>query len=329
MSSQILLFFKGWAQILLYGFNVILFSISMFLLRRRGEKQNTGFHIISTIVLFGFATVTAVVTTVVVVAEVMYRGGEMPPVNVYVCSVIIYVNLQLVDLTALTILVHRAYNIWHGRWKILLVPVVLIVADTGLYYTEIHSNLEVPFGGGTDIEKSAEILRKSLPLTISAIVVNLLANGMLTGLIAGRIWWHTKQIRESLGPRGAKRTSRYNHIIAMTLESGMIIPIYLILLGLFSVRGNVQVMQLLSSMWPQVIAIAPLLIVVRAGLGLSMDSAYLTTQDPASIHENAGESRVSHSRLSHVVTIPQPETDLVPEESIDIEMRSSEKREAA
>ncbi|KAK7046043.1 hypothetical protein VNI00_007038 [Paramarasmius palmivorus] len=259
MSSQVLLFFKGWAQILLYGFNVILFSIAMFLLARRRGKQNTGFHTISTILLFGLATVTAVLTTVVVVAEVMYRDGRNPVVNVYACSVIIFVNLQLIDLTALAILVHRAYNIWHGRWKILAFPVLLILTDTGLYYAEIRSNLSIPFGGSSDIEKNAEILQNSIPITITVFVLNLLANGILTGLIAGRIWWHTKQIRESLGSRGAKRTSRYTHIVAITLESGMIIPIYLIFFGLFSIRGNVQVVQMLSSMFAQVIVRHPLL----------------------------------------------------------------------
>ena len=153
-------------------------------------------------------------------------------------------------------------------------------------------NLGVPFGGSlTDTQKNNSTLHTSMAFTITVFALDILSNSILTCLIgkssvshsfatsykatAGRIWWFKRRLRQSLGQKFAKR--RYDPIIAITyvylavlvhsyllyrLESGLIIPVFLIIFGGVGLVGDTRVVQMLSFIFPQII-VRPLFLTSR------------------------------------------------------------------
>ncbi|KAK7046037.1 hypothetical protein VNI00_007032 [Paramarasmius palmivorus] len=63
------------------------------------------------------------------------------------------------------------------------------------------------------------------------------------------------------------------------LESGMIVPVVLIAFAISTVDSNRQAIPIFAALLPQIYALAPLLIMVRVGLGLSIE-----TEDVMTLH---------------------------------------------
>ncbi|KAF9261058.1 hypothetical protein L218DRAFT_1078985 [Marasmius fiardii PR-910] len=280
-SPLLVLFFSGWSQILLYGLNTVLFLVGMYLLRQRKRREpGTIFIILSSVLLFTWATIAAIVGTIAVVGG--YLSIPLQPgvpldtgINLQACSIIQYVVLHLVDFTAFMILVYRCFNIWGRSYLVIAVPVVLILAETGVYYYELRHYIKIQFASGLQQQASSEVLKKSLAFTTAALILAAVANALLTLLIAGRIWWLKRRVQNIMGEGIiGNLPQKYDSIIAITMESGMIIPVFLIIYTVYSVRnysGDHDALVIMAFMLPQVIAFAPLMIMVRVGLGLTIE----------------------------------------------------------
>ncbi|KAJ8095794.1 hypothetical protein PM082_022901 [Marasmius tenuissimus] len=131
-------------QLLLYGCNIVLFTIGIRLLWRRNSCHAFIFHIVSTIILFLLATMSAVTLAIQTGATM----GEWTKVNVPACSFVIYVVIQFLSLTALIILVYRCYHICGRSLKVIVLPVLLILVETGSYYADFKSMIEINFADG-------------------------------------------------------------------------------------------------------------------------------------------------------------------------------------
>ncbi|KAJ7656219.1 hypothetical protein B0H17DRAFT_867608, partial [Mycena rosella] len=80
----------------------------------------------------------------------------------------------------------------------------------------------------------------------------------------GRIWWISRRIARLLGGNARKK---YLDVSAILLESGLIYPAVLIIcIGVF-----LSPMTSTTSVLICIAAIAPTLIIVRVGLGVSTD----------------------------------------------------------
>ncbi|KAF8179081.1 hypothetical protein K438DRAFT_1529181, partial [Mycena galopus ATCC 62051] len=94
---------------------------------------------------------------------------------------------------------------------------------------------------------------------------------------AGRIWWISRQSRAYLG---AAAQRRYVSSIAVLVESGMVysatILAYLIVISYPSLANTLgePILQIVS----QVMGIAPTLIIVRVGLGVSVENRQSTAR---------------------------------------------------
>ncbi|KAF8179102.1 hypothetical protein K438DRAFT_1517737, partial [Mycena galopus ATCC 62051] len=94
---------------------------------------------------------------------------------------------------------------------------------------------------------------------------------------AGRIWWISRQSRAYLG---AAAQRRYVSSIAVLVESGMVysatILAYLIVISYPNLANTLgePILQILS----QVMGIAPTLIIVRVGLGMSVENSQSTAR---------------------------------------------------
>ncbi|KAK7046042.1 hypothetical protein VNI00_007037 [Paramarasmius palmivorus] len=295
-STLTLLFFTGWSQIMLYGFNAVLFGVSMVLLQHRKSMHGTGFVflLVSTILLFAFATISAMTTTVLLLGEIRELSSVLMQdtegtggIDLRDCTIMIYVSLQLVDLTTFVILAYRCYNIWNHDWRPIVVPSIMILAETILYYIEVPILLDTPFGGGVNVQVNEETLRKVKAFTTTVHVLNIVANGTLTLLIAGKIWWSRNKIANFIKRDQRASLRKYDQVIATTLESGLIAPAYLIVLAVYSIGATSRWNVLVSTLAPQVLAMAPLIItnpgiyVVRDGDNECVRGSYRVAPDGA------------------------------------------------
>ncbi|KAJ8088073.1 hypothetical protein PM082_013624 [Marasmius tenuissimus] len=282
-SSLMVLFLSEWDQILIYGFNTVLFSIGMHLLLKRKARDGTVFQAVSSTVVFALATMSVVLGISATVAGLSISSAP-PKIDVRACSTIQFIALHLIDFTVFMILVYRCFNVWGRSWKIIAAPLVAITAETGMYYAGLPNYVELNDATGLQEQGSIEILKQSMVFTTAALAFGAFAHTLLTVMIAGRIWWVKRQLLHLVAPENRVADSslrKYDSVIAMTVESGMIIPIFEVICTTFNVLAATEgtsrnVTMIISSMGPQIIAFAPLLIMVRVGLGLTIERDHVS-----------------------------------------------------
>ncbi|KAJ7925566.1 hypothetical protein B0H13DRAFT_2314364 [Mycena leptocephala] len=96
-------------------------------------------------------------------------------------------------------------------------------------------------------------------------------NVLGAGLAAGRIWWISSRASNYLGRSTRKK---YMDLTAIILESGLIYPTALaitVIVYLVPERPTAAVLICLAACY-HIVAIAPTLIIVRVGLGVSSDN---------------------------------------------------------
>ncbi|KIK63302.1 hypothetical protein GYMLUDRAFT_464025 [Collybiopsis luxurians FD-317 M1] len=112
-------------------------------------------------------------------------------------------------------------------------------------------------------------------LILTYLLVNVFLNFGLTGCLAGRIWWIGRVSERVLGNQTLRR--KYNSAVALTLESGILYPITLIVSVAVTIHRPTT-----PTMYPflvQVVGIAPTLIIVRTVLGISVEQTRETDSD--------------------------------------------------
>ncbi|KAG7090078.1 hypothetical protein E1B28_011695 [Marasmius oreades] len=313
----VVLFFVGWTHILLYGFNAVLFVVGIYLLRKRKDRQGSEFLFISSSLLFTFATISAIVSTVIVVGGYLSMSGSLPTsINLRACSIIQYLLVHLIDLISFTVLAYRCFHIWGGRYLVIALPVVIFLAETGVYYSEFRQYMTVQYISDP-AQESGDFIKQSLPFTTAVVVLAAVSNALLTVLIAGRMWWMKRQIQYFVcdGIVG-NLPQRYESIIAMTMESGMIIPTFIIIytvVGVLNAKTGTygDVIVVLSTILPQIVAFAPLIILVRVGLGIRVERDQI----------NSSQSSQGRTTVPHVLSIHRDVTvsvSVAPPEDVEL-----------
>ncbi|KAJ8075576.1 hypothetical protein PM082_021206 [Marasmius tenuissimus] len=303
-NSFLAIYFAGWTQIILYACNAVLFGIGLYLLLQRKDREGMIFYTVSTILLFVFATITAVVNTLATVEELGHLTSLDFNVNLLACRVIYLVALQLVDAMAFIILVHRCYNVWNRDFRVVIFPALMMLGGTALFYVRFPRYASIYSGPVISPSAYSSELRNSVAFFTASIALNIAANTLLTLLIVGRLWWFRRRLQQ-LMPNGPL-WSRYTSIIAMTFESGILIPVTLVVYLVFLLRlpgpkGDHAALAVLNVALPQIIAFAPLLITVRAGLGLTVERDQISL---ASLRDVEFHTRtVSSTSVPEVLTV--------------------------
>ncbi|KAI3603881.1 hypothetical protein WG66_004429 [Moniliophthora roreri] len=342
-APLVVTFFTGWLQILIYGCNIVLYGTSIFLLRqRKGLNRSTAFQFISITILFSLATMLAIAITTQIVGQLFLisnstlqssnttaaadsQQNPLPSgasltrgIDLNATNVTSFVGLQLIDFTAFCILVrrirpyhghrlipselHRCYAMYNQNWKILITPMIIIFADMGVYSAGLPVFIKLSYGNIQSVGSIEN--RKMMIFSTIVIVLNIIANSVLTLLIAGKIWSFRKRMHQLVG-RGATTIYRkYDYLIAMTLESGLLIPVSFIVYEISVFTNNLIVSGILGTCIAQITAFAPLLIMVRLGLGLTVEGNHITIQAETTGHEVEVELQTSR-RVAVSVTRSQ------------------------
>ncbi|KAK7026816.1 hypothetical protein VNI00_015474 [Paramarasmius palmivorus] len=153
----------------------------------------------------------------------------------------------------------------------------------GVYFATLPALVEVSWA---NVQSEGSTKNRSMMMVaIVASVLSIVAHGLLTALIAGRVWTIKKRMRQLIGRGAPAIYQKYDAVIAMTIESGLISPISLIIQDVLIQTGRLLPAGIVSSCVPQVIALAPLLFLVRGGLGLATKGSHITLQAETASHD--------------------------------------------
>ncbi|KDQ58344.1 hypothetical protein JAAARDRAFT_665086 [Jaapia argillacea MUCL 33604] len=182
------------------------------------------------------------------------------------------------------LLIYRAFVILqHHRWVVIF-PALMALCTTALGFVNFWALYKIyllvdqfqqsssPFPpdallhiGELDVSSTSAFSALALATTF-----------VVTSLIAGRIWWITRELTQSLGNRA---TRKYRKILAMIIESGCIFSLSL-LAYLIAVYRAPNWDAMLFNVASQIAGIAPALIIVRVGLGHATEQ---TTLNPSNV----------------------------------------------
>ncbi|KAJ7210849.1 hypothetical protein GGX14DRAFT_565448 [Mycena pura] len=158
------------------------------------------------------------------------------------------------------IFVHRCYVIWGRKWQPVALPAF------SYFCTIVGGIVELlPLSGNSQLAAMAVCMG-----TIFC------TNVLSTSLAAGRIWWISRRIAKLQGAKNPRK--RYMELTAILIESGLIYPVTLVvIIGLWLTPATsiASVLVTVGACY-HIVAIAPTLIIVRIGMGVSTDDVDTT-----------------------------------------------------
>lgn len=265
-------FIALWTETLLYGSYTALYAICMHVLldrRRHRFAENTpmitmasGLFLLGTAhVIVNFARGIQAFTVVENTPREVYSAFGTP---ISVAKQSIYTSTVILSDS---LLIFRCYTVWGQNWKVILVPVVLLVLGGTTGFVTVYQFTVVEPGNEDGVYTGS---LKSW--ATAAYGFSLAANVLVTSLIAWRIWRHTRRVRAIV--EGVEK-ARYDRALAMVIESGAIYSLSLtIMLIMYTLNTHGQ--RIVYDALSQIAGIMPTLIIVRIGLGVN---AHNTAED--------------------------------------------------
>lgn len=238
----------------LYGLYFILFVICIYVLLQRDKIHNLLLAL--SVAMFAIATADIAYTYYQVFHNLFERGitfNEVRP------KYWLYVtNNVLAD----ALLLYRCYAIWECKIRVVLGPIILLLAGTACGYL---------FEGS----QPRRFMFAWIYLTMTLVL-----NVILTALIAGRIGWFSRNAKLILGQ---SLLQRYNSTIAILIESGFLYSLY-VGLDLAMMKSKVGHI-IIDAGLIQVVGIMPTMIIVQVGLGRAVHDLEANTNTNTNLIE--------------------------------------------
>ncbi|THU93799.1 hypothetical protein K435DRAFT_967145 [Dendrothele bispora CBS 962.96] len=289
-----------------YGCYAVLFGIavSIFLRRQKLPIRAPRWYPWALVILFVLSTIVTIADLVSNALE-FYEGFELGGISKSMTTqdmqildlklgFITKIGYLLANIVGDSILIHRCYVVWSSSWTVIIAPIVISITSNCIGFAAIIMTIVIAFGG---LQRSQilSLTGHADKMLFAFMSLNVINNVLLTGLIAGKIWSIMNAVDKimSQNQRGPKLGKRYQPTVALVLESGVLYPISVLIFEILSRR--VSPIPSLYQVMTQLAGIAPTLIIVRVGLGVSVNSV----NDSVTSLRNASESG-SRSRLATV-----------------------------
>ncbi|KAF7290852.1 hypothetical protein MIND_01326400 [Mycena indigotica] len=246
-----------WLGTFFYGIYLVLCCICIHILlhRPRPYSASTTIFFATAITLFVLSTLQAAINLFLGSGDIL--GLDLPYDRWEFADDMIYVANNLV---ADSLLIYRCWLIWNRNWLVIAPGIV------GLIVTNIFG-----FNPNTP------------PPPFFALTLG--TNVFITFLTAGRIWWIYRTVHHHLKEGGSSK--HYSSSIAIVLESGLIYSVFVA--ARLAVQEQERIL-VVTEILRQVVGIVPTLIIVRVGLGVSVESSSGSKGDPSSLHFHARSS---------------------------------------
>uniref|UniRef100_A0A0W0FWN9 Uncharacterized protein n=1 Tax=Moniliophthora roreri TaxID=221103 RepID=A0A0W0FWN9_MONRR len=299
-----------------YGIYTVLFIISLHILIYQQDRPNRALYIFFTIVLFSLTGAYTIVQTFSYIHQATLffqftKNQDWASFWAYLhhdnAKTIIFGIDQILLLCLVTMadlmLLHRCYIIW-GSSKWIAFPFIFIMLSLAI--SEIVASAFIVIGASdtTNLAK-VQLYLQGNTIDTAFWLAEMGVNIILTLLTAGRIWWISQEARKHMGP--AIKT-KYNTIIAIILESGILYPIFLTTTAIYTLlidpdAQNSSPFSLFIVTY-QVAGIAPTLIIIRAARGKTVEHTSMN-QIISSLHFASGAVSGSGNpdSRSHIKTI--------------------------
>ncbi|KAJ7671201.1 hypothetical protein B0H17DRAFT_195513 [Mycena rosella] len=237
-----------WIGTFFYGIYLVLFCICVYILLHRPRNLGNTVFLVTAITLFTLSTIQAVLNLVLGASDI--DGIDIPYDRVNDANIEIYVVNNVV---ADGLVIYRCYAIWNRNIYVVILPILLLITSSVLGW-----DILLPFD--------------------PFFAMSLATNVLVTALTAGRIWWICRQARRYLKTAMQKRAVAS---ISILVESGVIysasVLAYLILGAIPSAQASFW-QQPIFEMLGQIVGIVPTLIIVRVGMGVSIQSVESTVE---------------------------------------------------
>ncbi|KAF7328276.1 hypothetical protein MVEN_02567500 [Mycena venus] len=265
-ATALLLTFGTCTQILLFGILLVLLFNTTYLLHTRIRASRGWFVAVTSAMGLLAALHLALHIAITVLSwRFFYLGvqgddiralGVLSQMDVLdaVGDYLLVANNIVTD----SLFIHRCYVIWGRNIKVVVVPTLSLVVTTVM--------------GSMGPSHPDEIGRSDHNDFRLAFGIMILTNLTLMALTAGRIWWIRCDVVTVLDPAV---TRTYDTAIAMILESGAIycISIILYLIAVARLKDSLPAISVFRAAIPQIMNIAPILILVRVGSGRSVETS--------------------------------------------------------
>ncbi|KAJ7108232.1 hypothetical protein C8R44DRAFT_986792 [Mycena epipterygia] len=266
-------------EILLYGILLVLFFIASYLLYHRtgGARRSFATATAAMAVLATLQLAIHIRDTVAAfqILQLAVQGEVWPHSANAIRANNLYTNLYTVEdfilvtnnLVTDSLFLYRCFMVWGRSVRVVAVPMIMIFTTTLLGYISAYQN------------DYLNPTRHRVDFRI-AFIMSMVTNVVLMGLTAGRIWWIQRDTSRVLGAASAQK---YNTVIAIILESGAIycLTLVLYLIGISLLKLELKapsfycmcmipphpVVNVFRGAIPQIMNIAPMLIIMRVGLG--------------------------------------------------------------
>ncbi|KDR81109.1 hypothetical protein GALMADRAFT_116168 [Galerina marginata CBS 339.88] len=245
----------------LYGLSMVVFSCCVFILWKRGSQGGGNSWILLSLAIAQFIVSSIHIGDIWQQAIVGFlfhtdipHGPrtyfETSPNNVgnTLQKCLLVISAFLAD----AVLIWRVYIVWERRNLIYIPPIITTIVYLTVYFIGI--GMLNPNASGTNP------LAGVVPWLTAGLSLSIATNTILTGLIAGRIWW---TYRNNIGSDYTSGSAKYMVVIWTMLDSGAVYTVTEIVTIAFL---GPQVGGFLSNLFIQVAGIVPTLIMVRVGL---------------------------------------------------------------
>ncbi|KAF5390850.1 hypothetical protein D9757_004455 [Collybiopsis confluens] len=290
-------------QVLFYGMYISLgvTYINVMTRQKREEKFKHIFYPISTLLLFVLATVGVILSSFDIgnltrlllmnMVNLDPTDREFTFVKTRTAIGVVY---SLANLLGDIILARFMRVVGHVLQYLvyLLTPLILVIVFASSAEIQLGSKDEFATNGfSPQVAVGDQLLYAFLG-------INVFNNILLTGLIAGRLWYINNTAAKLFGTSPSP-DRRYYAIVAMFLESGSLYPIALIICLAIQVTGSP------ASMDPillQIVGIAPMLILVRTTLGVSIEHAPRREDVETELDDTSPRYRTHSTSLEQKIT---------------------------
>ncbi|KAJ3872175.1 hypothetical protein F5051DRAFT_481535 [Lentinula edodes] len=284
-----------WLASAFWGAFTVIFIFSLISTFTQKSRPRNVFTIAAVIAMYTLSTVhISLVLTRIIEAFIVHVGDDGGAIS-YLANIGLPLNRSkdMIYVTTIvmadTILLWRCLMVWNKNYWVIALPglLVLTTAITG-YGAIAHYFLPDPY------------IPETVSWAIGMLITSMATNIIVTILTAGRIWQLTR--RSSLG----KSNIRYNYVILMIIESGLVMAISktleFILFELAPDNGldGLNALYIVMDCMPQIMGICPTAIILAVNRGFSSDESigYVPSSKGMALRPMVFQASKSHSPAS-------------------------------
>ncbi|KAJ6590068.1 hypothetical protein DFH09DRAFT_1359084 [Mycena vulgaris] len=288
-------FVSLWLETLLYGAYGVLFGICVHILlySRRGPGKSINMPLLCTAVaMFTMSTMHVCIGLIRGLTAFIDRKGIPDGALIYYEEIWLWISIfkqalyATNNIVADSLVIYRCYMVWGSKFKIIVIPLIMLLATTICAYAAVYNFSKIVPGEDVFATNIAEWGTALFSLSLAT-------NIIVTSLIAGRIYWLARVTRTVLG---SKHSNKYQNAVVIIVESGAIYSLSLMtLLILYCSKTNAQ--YIVYDAQAQIMGIVPTMIIVRVGLGVSTEDTIVTLNTRAGTSTN--NTRIAYNRSAH------------------------------